>query len=846
MRIVIDLQGAQTESRFRGIGRYSLSLAKAIVANKGRHEVFLVLNGLIPGTVEPIRAAFDGLLPQVNIRVWYAPSPIRECNPENRHAREVAAYIRESSIKQLQPDVVFVSSLIEGYIDDAVATVKLYDQSTPVATMLYDLIPLVDAKSYLDSNPLYKAHYLQKISELKKSDLLFAISSFTKNEGVEYLGVAEDRVVNISTAIGEEFKVLEVDGKNKAEFLERFGIVRPFVLYTGGADKRKNLLSLIQAYAKLDASLRVGHQLVFAGKMPDSEIANYHREATQSGLASDELLILGYVTDADLILLYNLCALFVFPSLHEGFGIPALEAMSCGAAVIASNTTSIPEVVGNEEALFDPFSVEQIQQKITAVLSDHSLRARLVEQGLSRTKLFSWDRTARAVITEFEARFEPSTDAVIDRENGAVGGTDQAISQLIAKMGSLKFLSEEFMDFASIAQSIDLSHPEKYHIKQLLVDISELLKHDGKSGIQRVVRSIIQEWVVNPPLGFTIAPVYTKPNEFGYRYANQFIHSTLSREGEVPSDDPVAYRPGDVFLGLDLLLDVLPKQRSYYEAMREHGVTVYFVVYDLLLINFAHCFVDGLKYHYDQWLNTLVHFDGAICISETVAEELKEWMAIHGPERSRPFSVGWFHLGADINQSMPSKGLPENPEQRIEVLADNPNFLMVGTLEPRKGHVQTLNAFEVLWSQGVNVNLIIVGKKGWLVEALVERLDKHPESGKRLLWLDGVSDEYLEHVYNNSTCLIAASEGEGFGLPLIEAAQHGLPILARDIPVFREVAGASAHFFSGHSAENLADEIKVWLELYALNKHPSSVEMPWLTWKESAGQLVGVINKLSN
>ena len=103
--------------------------------------------------------------------------------------------------------------------------------------------------------------------------------------------------------------------------------------------------------------------------------------------------------------------------------------------------------------------------------------------------------------------------------------------------------------------------------------------------------------------------------------------------------------------------------------------------------------------------------------------------------------------------------------------------------------------------------------------------------------LEGVSDEYLEKVYSSSACLIAASEGEGFGLPLIEAAQHHLPMIIRDIPVFREVAGDHAFYFQGLSADNLARSIKTWLESFEVNEHPTSMAMPWLTWEESAHQL---------
>ena len=121
------------------------------------------------------------------------------------------------------------------------------------------------------------------------------------------------------------------------------------------------------------------------------------------------------------------------------------------------------------------------------------------------------------------------------------------------------------------------------------------------------------------------------------------------------------------------------------------------------------------------------------------------------------------------------------------------------------------------------------------------RLRKHKESGKRLFWLEGISDEYLDKIYAASTCLIAASEGEGFGLPLIEAAQHKLPIIARDIPVFREVAGDHAYYFNGLDPLVLADALKHWLTLRAENKAPQSDDMPWLTWNQSARQLLDTL-----
>jgi glycosyltransferase involved in cell wall biosynthesis len=125
-----------------------------------------------------------------------------------------------------------------------------------------------------------------------------------------------------------------------------------------------------------------------------------------------------------------------------------------------------------------------------------------------------------------------------------------------------------------------------------------------------------------------------------------------------------------------------------------------------------------------------------------------------------------------------------------------------------------------------------------MVDALAARINTHAELGKRLFWLDGISDEYLENIYKASACLVSASEGEGFGLPLIEAAKQHIPILARDLPVFREVAGDHAFYFTGLSAEDLALAVKDWLNLYQSKQVPDSKLIPILTWAQSTAQLV--------
>ena len=410
MRIVIDLQGAQTESRFRGIGRYSLSLALAIARNCGTDELILALNGLFPETIIPIREAFDGVLPPENIRVWSAVGPIRECDPANGQRRDIAEHLREAFLASLNPDIVLITSLFEGWGDDAVGSIGRREAEFPMAVILYDLIPLINPDPHFRSNPFLQNYYSRKIASLKKSRRLLAISESARQEALSGLNFAEDEVVNISGAYDAFFRVAPPTQAEKQAVFQKLGITRPFLLYTGGADERKNLPRLIEAFRALPDNVRQAHQLVIAGKMPEGSLAELAGIARDHGLSSEDVLLTGYVEDRDLLALYNLTSVFVFPSLHEGFGIPPLEAMACGAPVIAADASSLPEVVGLEDALFDPISVPAISEKIRHVLTEPSFRQSLVEHGLAHVQRFSWDQSAARALEALRA-FDPGPAA---------------------------------------------------------------------------------------------------------------------------------------------------------------------------------------------------------------------------------------------------------------------------------------------------------------------------------------------------------------------------------------------------------------------------------------------------
>lgn len=830
MRIVIDMQGAQTESRFRGIGRYTMSFAQAVVRNSGEHEVLLALSGLFPDTIEPIRAAFDGLLPQENIRVWHAPGPVREVDAANSTRREVAELMREAFLASLQADVIHVSSLCEGYVDDAVTSIRRFDNQTLLSVTLYDLIPLLNSDQYLKPNPCYAAYYERKVSHLRQADTFLAISEHARQEGRQCLGVDAHRIVNVSTAIESKFQPVLLGDDEKNKLQEKLGVSRPFVLYTGGSDERKNLPRLIEAWSELPPSLRQNHQLLLAGHMSDGHVSDLKQIAREQGLRSDELVIGGYVSDDELIQLYSLCKLFVFPSWHEGFGLPALEAMACGAPVIGANTSSLPEVIGLNEALFDPFDIDAISSKIASCLRDDAFLATLKQHGQTQCRRFSWDDTAQKA---FDAWVAPTAQA--NKQEASPFGLADARNELI------KAIAPHMRDASPSALSLLSSHLAQNAAagieRQLLVDISELCQHDAATGVQRVVRSYLHHLLESPPQGFRVQPVYATLTE-GYRYARAFTAKMAGHETSPFEDRPIHWQRGDIFFGLDMQHHVQLAHASTFTQLRNEGVVVKFLVYDLLPIQLSDFFKDtNAKDLHEQLLALIAAQDEAICISNATAEAFDHWVKSQGIKTANNFRTTWVHMGADLEGSKPSTGLPPDSSATLHALRQRPSFLAVSTLEPRKAQGQVLDAVEHLWAQCLDVNLVLVGQQGWKVEALADRITSHPELGKRLFWLKGISDEYLDRVYQASTCLVAASINEGFGLPLIEAARHGIPVIARDIPVFREVAGDAAYYFNAEDGVQLAAALSDWLLLQSQGSAPASAGMRWSTWQQSTEQL---------
>ena len=260
---------------------------------------------------------------------------------------------------------------------------------------IHDLTPIIFPHAF--GLPIVLLHKLLLTRTLKTADKIITDSNSTKNDLINYFNIPEEKIRVILLAADEKFKPLS--NKEIKEAKQKYNLNFPFILYVGTLEPRKNIPSLIKAFYKLKKK-NLQYKLVIAGKK-GWKYKEIFETIDKLNLQSD-VVFTGYVPDEDLPALYNAADLFVYPSVYEGFGLPPLEAMACGTPVITSNTSSLPEVVGDAGIMVDPYDVDRLADAMQEVLTDEGLRADMTKKGLGRAKMFSWEKCARETLRVYE------------------------------------------------------------------------------------------------------------------------------------------------------------------------------------------------------------------------------------------------------------------------------------------------------------------------------------------------------------------------------------------------------------------------------------------------------------
>ena len=372
-RLLVDLQAAQSRAHAdRGIARYVREQTRAL-ARRGVGEA-LLLNPHLPFP----RVLDQDLLTHPRLR-WNTQSEVRRIVESDD--RPVAYYVTSP---------FELSNFAEGDLPP-----HLWRGNIPIAATLYDLIPLVMPERYLPDETLER-HYRGRVEQLHQVDLLLCISEHTRRDAIRLLDFDPAKAKTIGFGVSDFFRPEQPTDGNDALLARHLPTVdRPFVLTVLGGDPRKNAERFFTAYAASD----VGHLLVVTCNLDPATRAAWELAATQVGLVPGrDIVLTGWQPDEVLRALYQRCELFVFPPLYEGAGLPAAEAIACGAPTITSSTSSVPEVLDMPEATFDPESVDEMAQAITRGLGDDELRVRLRTRGAERARLLTWDAVAHRTI----------------------------------------------------------------------------------------------------------------------------------------------------------------------------------------------------------------------------------------------------------------------------------------------------------------------------------------------------------------------------------------------------------------------------------------------------------------
>lgn len=1007
MRLLLDLQVLQSESQGRGIGRYSRGLAGALLRDDHHAQVSVLLNSAVTEGLRQRELSYQET-PQrprddcagnawedydkltnwlrsqrasLDIRHFQGLADVAGMLGPSSGTLTAGEMIYDAFLATSQVDIVHQQSAFDGFGDNTIVGGSSWDLAGPArAFTVYDLIPLEDPDLYLP-DPIRRSWYCRRLKVLETADLLLTISEYTRQDVLRRLRVKPEQVVCIGADADPLFQKREISPGRKEDVLLRYGLHLPFLMHVGILEERKNVSALIRAVAALPGELKNKYQILLVADATEPQKRTLEAVARASGLDPSCLVFPGFVPDYDLVDLYSLSSALVMPSFSEGFGLPVLEGMRCGAAVLASKATSLPEVLGAHDLLFDPKDSVELSGKLHRILTEPGFRAFAIAHGEQQEKLFSWNRSATLAYSAFQEtvarrdwtrskavgsvanyvvvpalRAEPaeeklaqtiyakieshsgrsqyttlddrtrqpnascelsqlqSTDRAIilsssgeldlrqhlvltrmpaavvttaaeipnpSRElryfatgyaalaSGSAGPTPlrvdslrEAFSQIAAVLkdsAGLDELEQSFADHlssvispllarlppllprdqAQIASALFANHRAAPSKPRLFVDVSELRRTDAKSGIQRVVRNILRE-LLHKDFEFRVEPIF-RDNDV-YRYAREFTCRFLRVEPLRLSDSLVDFHPADTFLGLDLDLMLSQRAADRLHAFRLSGGVVSFVVYDLLPQRRPDWFSPNLSGLFVSWLDRIAWASTRlIAISRTVANELADHLQSRRLQREEPAKVGWYHNGAGLETDPAGlQFISHSNGPTLEKLFQNstsPLFLTVGTIEPRKGIGQLLEAADYLWHHQ-DARFVFVGKHGWLVDELTKRIRQHPEYGRRLFWFESVSDEMLSALYHAASAVIMPSEAEGFGLPLIEAARQNVPVIARDLPIFREVGGDGVFYFKADSGDQLGRALLEWITLRNSRQTPDPRLIRVLSWTQSADQLI--------
>ncbi len=745
MKIAIDLQGCQSDGNFsRGIGRYSLSLIKSLIINSSGDEFILIANS----SLNDLRGEFSDLFlsrsKYISYLEWSGVSNSFLSDKSNLIFYQISQQLRSYLFSKLNVDLILVTSFFDGFHDNSITPFYQEFSLPPVFCIIHDLIPLVNSKDYLDDNPDYKEFYNEKLKQLSDIDYFFTNSKSTAIELNKYLPIHKNRIKNISSGCDHSV-FLSTNNEFDKSIFRKLG---KFILYCGAMDVRKNVRRLIRAYSNLSKEIKLKYKLVFVGKLTEEEVNKIRQWSKEETVNKSSIVILGYVPDDQLVALYNNCSLFVLPSIHEGFGLPVLEAMSCGAPVIGSNVTSIPEVIGLKDALFDPFDVTDMTRLISTALSDIDFNYKLRKNSIQRSKLFSWDQCAFEALKYF-----------IQKVNNYCPEKYEDLGNCINNNDTYKQLCS---NIATIINQDNSNSINDSHLTRLSASIDRI-----NIGISKLNKSyqfdLPLRWRVEGPFDSTYSLAILN---------RQFVLALLNQEQKVDiriTEGNGDYHPNYMFL------KTVPKIHAIYEKSIKNSRNPTIISRNLYPprtnsmgapLNMLHAYGWEESQFPLEWS---ISFNQNLDCITVMSEFVKKILIDNGV--SIPINV--CHLGVShINEF--------EYVRDFKLKAKKFRFLHISSCFPRKGVDCLLESYAKAFTNNDDVTLVIKTFDNPHND-VQKKLDKFRQNYIHfpdvVVIKRDLSQSEIKGLYQSCDALVSPSHGEGFGLPIAEAMLMKLPVI---------------------------------------------------------------------
>jgi glycosyltransferase involved in cell wall biosynthesis len=613
---------------------------------------------------------------------------------------------------------------------------------------------------------------------------------------------------------------------------DRLGVDRDTLIISSfgfGAPTKLNLL-VVEAFAKLRQQFGSRAMLVFVGELEGGAYGvKVTRRITELGLGK-HVRITGYSSTEtyDAYLAVTDIGVQLRTDSRGETSRAVLDCLSCAIpTIVNAHGTADDYQPDTVVKLDDAPSVDDLAQALLRLAQEPELRQRLGDRG---RMLVGTEHHPEHVAQAYAATI---LDAWQKDERRVIENIAHALSPSAAAASTL-------LDAIAAAASVNaaLRNP-----RRLLIDVTRIAENDPHTGIERFVKSVIREFTEGDDVANNLELVRLHQGRL-YR-ANRFAESMFDLPaGALGNETVITIGCGDTLFMLDSSWGFADQFIAINRQVRQQGGRVVSVLHDLIPIHHPDTCHPVVLNAFSHWLDTaVVESDLFICVSRTVADALLSHISERPLHLCRPLKIAFSHHGADVPVRSTQSTVQKRVSDWFSTASDGgmPTFLMVGTIEPRKRHALVLDAFEKVWAKGHQCRLCIIGKEGWEVAPLMKRIRSHPESDRRFMFIERATDGELHLAYQSATALIAASIAEGFGLPVVEAALHGVPSLASDISVFREVGGEGAFYFSPDDADDLAAKVIEISQMNACVRKKMTNRIKVMTWKESARHLAEIV-----